>query len=765
MTADRTTALAPAAATPADRFAQLDALIARVTAAHSAGEVAAVTAEQAAAMFGATAALVALLDDGGTALDLAGSVGYPAAFLERWRRIPLDAPLMVAGVVRARRPLVLPVLARDGSSPDAADLPPDAAGMAQRSFVAVPMLIGDRVHGSLALGFPQPGPLAADEEALLLAVGGQAALALERSRLFEAERASRERLTFLADASALLAGSLDEHETLDQLAHLVVPRLADCCVVHLRDDDGRLRQAALRHRDPEGLAAMRALLAALPVDLDMPYGAGAVVATGATQLFPTIPDEVLVTSARGDDALLAALRDLHVDTGLITPLTARGRTIGAMTLTREQGVPYRADQLAIAEDLGRRAGLAVDNARAHGEARRALAERDREAARAQLETERLSALLDQIPVGVILAEAPSGRVVKRNAAVDDIFRDPFEEFDNVAAYGRLDASRPDGTPLPAQDWPLARAVQRGETVRNERVDLRWSDGSRSTLEINAGPVRDPLGQVVAGVAAVTDVTSRSRDERELAAAARRNAELAHVLQANLLPPGLPEVPGLDLAAVYLPVGAGLEVGGDFYDVFPTGRDEEWAFAIGDVCGKGAEAAGVTSLARHTLQAGSVRARRPSVLLALLNETMLRQDTARPFITAVFGVLQAGEGRAGATVTLAVGGHPPPYVLRADGTVDAVGRPGSLVGVLDDAEFHDVGLRLAPGDALVLYTDGATEARSGDQLFGEGRLRATLEAAAGRSAQAIVTRLIESIRSFQSGTQRDDLALLVIRATL
>lgn len=114
------------------------------------------TAEQAAAMFGATAALVALLDDGGTALDLAGSVGYPAAFLERWRRIPLDAPLMVAGVVRARRPLVLPVLARDGSSPDAADLPPDAAGMAQRSFVAVPMLIGDRVHGSLALGFPSP---------------------------------------------------------------------------------------------------------------------------------------------------------------------------------------------------------------------------------------------------------------------------------------------------------------------------------------------------------------------------------------------------------------------------------------------------------------------------------------------------------------------------------------------------------------------------------------------------------------------------------
>jgi len=763
MTAEHTIAPATAGQPPAARFAQLDALIARITAADSAREVAAAAAEQAAAMFGATAALVALLDDGGTALDLAGSVGYPAPFLERWRRIPLDAPLLVAGVVRARRPVVLPALARDGAAPDAADLPPDAAGMPQRSFAAVPMLIGDRVHGSLALGFPQPLPLPADEEALLLTVGGQAALALERTRLSEAERASRERLTFLADASALLAGSLDEHETLSQLARLVVPRLADCCIVHLLDDD-RLLEAALHHRDPEGLAAFRALLDALPIDLDMPYGAGAVVATGTTQLFPTIPDEVLVASARGDESLLTTLRGARMDTGLITPLTARGRTIGALTLIREQGVPYRTDQLAIAEDLGRRAGLAVDNARAHGDARRALAERDREAARAQLETERLSALLDQIPVGVILAEAPSGRVVKRNAAVDDIFRDPFEEFDSVQAYGRLDASRPDGTPLPAQEWPLARAVQRGETVRNERVDLRWSDGSRSTLEINAGPVRDPRGQVVAGVAAITDVTSRSRDERELAAAARRNAELAHVLQANLLPPGLPEVPGLELAAVYLPVGAGLEVGGDFYDVFPTGRDEEWAFAIGDVCGKGAEAAGVTSLARHTLQAGSVRARRPSVLLALLNETMLRQDTARPFITAVFGVLQADQGRAGATVTLAVGGHPPPYVLRADGTVEAVGRPGSLVGVLDDAEFHDVGLRLAPGDALALYTDGATEARSGDQLFGEGRLRATLEAAAGRPAQEIVTRLIESIRSFQSGTQRDDLALLVIRAT-
>jgi sigma-B regulation protein RsbU (phosphoserine phosphatase) len=429
---------------------------------------------------------------------------------------------------------------------------------------------------------------------------------------------------------------------------------------------------------------------------------------------------------------------------------------------REHGGPYTADQVDLAEILGRRAGLAVDNARSHEEARAALAARDREAARAELESQRLTALLDQLPVGVILAEAPSGRIVKRNPAVDEIFHEPWGDAEQVGDFGAGRTYRMDGTPLPPDELPLTRAVRRGETVRDERFELRWSDGSASILEVNAGPVREPGGRIFAGVAAFTDVTARTAAERELTAAARRNAELAHTLQANLLPPGLPVVPGLDLAAAYLPVGSGVEVGGDFYDVFPAGRDEEWAVAIGDVCGKGAEAAGITALARHTLQAGSVRARRPSVLLGLLNETMMRQETARPFITAVFGVLRAvPEG--GVSGTMAVGGHPLPYVLRADGTVEATGAPGTLVGVLDEAEFHDVGFRLAPGDALVLYTDGATEARDGDEQFGEERLLATLAAARGCDAEGIVTAVVDAIRSFQSGSPRDDLALLVVRA--
>ena len=753
-----------------ERLAELDGLVERLAAAQTAAQVAAATVEQTAAMFGATGGVVALLQPGGETLEVAGAVGHPPEFLERWRRVAADSPLLIANVVRTRRPVVLfvpsadPATAEAGEQTPAGDpgLPPDVAAAEYRSFVAVPMLIGDAVYGSLALGFPQPRTLSGDDEALLLTAGGQSALALERTRLFEAEHAARERLAFLAEASAMLAGSLDVRETLDQLARLVVPRLADGCVIHLLNEDGTVEEAALHHRDPGGLAMLRQALDAMAVDTAMPYGAGAVIATGTTQLFPTVPDQVLVTLSRGDEDLLEGLRGLGVGSGLIVPLSARDRTIGAMTVAREHAGAYSTAQLSMAEDLGRRAGLAVDNARAHEEAQAALAERDQAAARAELDSQRLTALLDQIPVGVILAEAPSGRIVKRNAAVDEIFREPFGEFDEIADYGRLDARWPDGSPIAAEDWPLASAVRDGETIRTERLDLVWGDGSRTTLEINAGPVRNPAGRVVAGVAAFTDVTDRSEDERRLAAAARRNAELAHTLQANLLPPSLPDVQGVELAAAYLPVGAGLEVGGDFYDVFPTGRDDEWAFAIGDVCGKGAEAAGVTGLARHTLQAGSVRARRPSVLLKLLNDTMLRQETARPFITAVVGAFQAQA--PGANVTMAVGGHPLPLVLRDDGTVTTAGQPGTLIGVLDEAEFSDVTFRLTPGDALVLYTDGATETRSGDQLFGESRLRQALARSRGATAEGIVKELVSAIRGFQSGTQRDDLALLVLRAT-
>lgn len=378
------------------------------------------------------------------------------------------------------------------------------------------------------------------------------------------------------------------------------------------------------------------------------------------------------------------------------------------------------------------------------------------------ESERLASVLEQVPVGVIVAQAPDGRVVLRNAAREEIWRDPRPAFDGATVAGRLRATAADGQPMAPESWPLARALADGEVVRAEQAELTWPDGSRTSIEVNAGPVRDRGGRVVAAVATFTDVTRRVADDRLLARSMARAAELASSLQASLLPPDLPAIPGAQLAATYQAVGEGLEVGGDFYDVSPSGRDDEWAIAMGDVCGKGVEAAAVT-LARYTLRAAGLRARRPSVILSRLNEVMLRHETERPFVTAVYAVLHAGSGGRGLTVNLAVGGHPLPLVLRSDGRVETGGEPGTLVGILEDAEFTDATVALAPGDALLLYTDGITESRSGDELFGEGRLTEALAGCSGRNATGIVQGLEEAVAGFRAGRARDDLALLVIRA--
>ena len=169
------------------------------------------------------------------------------------------------------------------------------------------------------------------------------------------------------------------------------------------------------------------------------------------------------------------------------------------------------------------------------------------------------------------------------------------------------------------------------------------------------------------------------------------------------------MPGADLAAEYVPAGEGMEVGGDFFDVFAIGDEDEWALVIGDVCGKGAEAAAVTALARYTLRAVSTRSPSPAATLATLNEEMLRQMPEPRFLTAALGHL-AVRPDGGASGTLASGGHLPPLVLRAGGTPEVAACSGMLLGVEPDARAVDCPFTLGPGDALVLYTDGITEAR-------------------------------------------------------
>jgi serine phosphatase RsbU (regulator of sigma subunit) len=243
---------------------------------------------------------------------------------------------------------------------------------------------------------------------------------------------------------------------------------------------------------------------------------------------------------------------------------------------------------------------------------------------------------------------------------------------------------------------------------------------------------------------------------------QERAYVARTLQQSLLPGTLPAVPGADVAAEYVAAGEGMEVGGDFYDVFAVGGQDEWALVIGDVCGKGAEAAAVTALARYTLRAVTSRSPSPSHSLATLNEEMLRQMPEPRFLTAVLGhlaVAPAGGGR----LMLASGGHLPPVVLRAGGATDAVACRGMLLGVAPDARSVDCVVDLAPGDAIVLYTDGITEARA-DRPLSPAALAAALRPVLDDGAAAVARQAVRLAEEHARSGLRDDVAVLVVRMT-
>jgi PAS domain S-box-containing protein len=235
--------------------------------------------------------------------------------------------------------------------------------------------------------------------------------------------------------------------------------------------------------------------------------------------------------------------------------------------------------------------------------------------------------------------------------------------------------------------------------------------------------------------------------------------IARTLQESLLPVELPDIPGMEAAARFRPTGEGNEVGGDFYDMFETG-DHGWTVVMGDVCGKGPDAAAVTALARYTLRAAAMRERLPSHSLAVLNEALLRQRDDRRFCTVAYAYIERLE--RGARVDVAAGGHPLPLLLRVDGSVEPVGVPGTLLGVVPDPDLEDHTVTLEPGDALIFYTDGVIESRGDANVLDERRLAELVATCAGGGADAIAARVEEAAVLSQGGRPRDDIAVLVLR---
>ncbi len=304
------------------------------------------------------------------------------------------------------------------------------------------------------------------------------------------------------------------------------------------------------------------------------------------------------------------------------------------------------------------------------------------------------------------------------------------------------------------------------TVRAVALDLVRADGSRLPVLVNADLSVDADGRAVTRIVTF-DATERRTYERELldatrrAEAARADAvALARTLQATLIPPVPPRIPGLDISAAYRPAGDGDEVGGDFYDVFQV-TDDEWAVVIGDVEGKGVQAAVVTALARHTLRAATVGSGSPAETLRELNRALLGHATNRLLTAAVLRLRRVGPDWQ---LVSSSGGHCAPVLVRAGTAPVLYGRPGTVLGAVPSPRLSDDTTTLAAGDMLVLYTDGVTEARSGEDFYGEPRLVDRLREPATSSA-SVTAALLTDVLDYQDGNARDDIAVLTVRVTV
>ena len=379
---------------------------------------------------------------------------------------------------------------------------------------------------------------------------------------------------------------------------------------------------------------------------------------------------------------------------------------------------------------------------------------------APLVEESLEDLYEHAPCGYLSA-GPDGTIIRANATF--LSWTGYAVADLVGHRRLQDLLTPGGRIFYETHYaPLLR--MQGH-VREIAVDIVCADGRALPVLMNSVLRPEVAGTPRISRTVIFDATERRsyeqellRAKREAEAAEARARALATALQQSFIPPAPPDIADLDVAGAYRPAGLGDQVGGDFYDVFETSRDD-WALVVGDVCGKGPEAATVTALARYTLRAAAMRTRRPKHVLATLNRALLQQHAER-FCTVVYARIRCVQGRW--QVTVSSGGHPLPMHLTATGAA-AVGRPGDLLGVLDTPLLHDVTFDLCDGEKLIFFTDGVTEARAGDDFYGEEGLVKLLTTTSPVTAADTAIAIEADVVAFQNGFPRDDIAVVVVGA--
>ena len=360
--------LVRARAKEANRTARLQTITAALSRAVTREEVARTLVERALAALGAHEGSVWALEAGAREARLVFAAGLQPAERQRWERVALDGDALspLAEALARGEPVFV------------------GASAAEQAFACLPLEAERRVIGCVRFGFRAPHRFDHDDQVFLVVVAHLAAQALLRAQLYDSERAAhaeaeaaRQRATFLGEASAILASSLEWEATLASVARLAVPGIADWCTVDVPETLAPgAPPLAVAHVDPAKVARALEWRRRWPPDPDAPGGAPRVIRTGRSELREEIPDAMLVAATADDDQLRIA-RELGASSAMVVPLSARERTLGAITfVAAESGRRYGPADLAMAEELGRRAGLAVDNARAWDEAQRAIRGRD-----------------------------------------------------------------------------------------------------------------------------------------------------------------------------------------------------------------------------------------------------------------------------------------------------------------------------------------------------------------------------------------------------
>ena len=315
----------------------------------------------------ARAGAIGVLSADGKSVELLAQQGYDPALMSGWASFPLDADLPMSQVVRTGAALFIPSLRERN------ELFPALAHQGQdgHAVVVVPLAVEGRVFGAMSLSFDHDIDFGLERREMKMTLARQAAQALARSRLLEAEQALRKRMTFLAEASDLLASSLDYNRTLRQLARLSVPGLADWCAIDILGPNGEIERLAVAHQDPEKVRWAHELQERYPPDPEAPHGVAQVLRSGEPEFFSQIPPEVLDESIGDDEELRRIVDELGLRASICVPLKARGRILGALTLiAAETHALYTQPDFELATELAHRAAVAVDNARLFREAER-----------------------------------------------------------------------------------------------------------------------------------------------------------------------------------------------------------------------------------------------------------------------------------------------------------------------------------------------------------------------------------------------------------